>query len=270
MTLQMFNKGLSFVKKISLNSLLSHFLWECLRSPPCPQHSQGLLKNDWLSQWIKRLASKGDHCFSVSGPRCTASHHQEHPGSKGRRPPNDTFLNTSLRLTLSFFFILISILLLCVYVEVNSWEDGRCPQVVLELPARWDDQALPCASSHSFHNNTPSFCVCFSSHNITKWGRFWFTQLFLWKKTILICQKMDESRQPVESGGGVWQVAGRTSTRTSLFQFFQWFFAFIFHVVVFMGDLDELGLLVMVFVLSGQYLTYYGQNKCPSLVPHHY
>jgi len=67
---------------------------------------------------------------------------------------------------------------------------------------------------------------------------------------------MDESRQPVESGGGVWQVAGRTSTRTSLFQFFQWFFAFIFHVVVFMGDLDELGLLVMVFVLSGQYLTY--------------
>ena len=93
--------------------------------------------------------------------------------------------------------------------------------------------------------------------------------LYKWKKTILICQRMDESRQPLESGGGVWQVAGRMSTHTSLLQFFAWFFAYYLPFCCFDGrfcwawtSCDGICPIRPVFNL-------YGQNKCPSLVPHH-
>ena len=73
---------------------------------------------------------------------------------------------------------------------------------------------------------------------------------------------MDESRQPVESGGGVWLVAGGTLTHTCPLQLHGSLY-FIFHSVVLMEDFDELGLLVMVFVLSGQYLTYTARISVP-------
>ena len=138
-----------------------------LSAPPrAHNNSQGLLKNYWLSQWIKRITLRGDLCFSCVwiSMHCVAP--REEPGSKGGRVTT-TIPNTSVCQPLFFVFILMSKLLLFVYVE---WKDGKMkmPKNSSQFCRQVIGPVQPAPALVFLSTWTLGLVMCLFYHNIAK------------------------------------------------------------------------------------------------------